>query len=251
MIIFRFLRLLFTLYAFILFLISFFITIPAYFFIFTFFNPQLAPRYAHRVSRFWAHLLLKGFFIRCQIRNKELIHPDTVYVFVANHRSMLDIPLYAISCSNTFRFLAKGELTKIPLMGWVINKLYISVWRSDKTDRHRSMDAMKKSLDEKISVFLCPEGTRNKTNEPLLPFKDGAFRLAIHTQSPLAVLTVFNSEKLLSPLRPAELRPGKLFASWSQPISTFGLTEDDIPALKETVREMMLTELSDKQAVDV
>jgi len=99
---------------------------------------------------------------------------------------------------------------------------------------------MRKSLDEGISVFLCPEGTRNKHEEPpLLDFRDGAFRLAVATQTPIAALTVLNTGRKLSPLRPIALAPGTLHAVWSEPIETKGMTLDDVPALKEKVRTQM------------
>lgn len=243
-ILYRLLRLIFSLYALCFFVLSFFIVMPCYFFIFNVFNEKLAPHVAHRVSRFWARLLFAGFFIKPKINNTHFVDASKTYVFVGNHRSFLDIPLFAISCKNTFRFLAKAELTRIPLMGYVIKKLYISVWRGDKKDRSKSMEAMKNSLYENVSVFLCPEGTRNKTDKPLLDFKDGAFRLALKAQTPVAVLTIVNSDKLLSPLRPAEMRPGIIHASWSEPIETKGMTEDDLDFLREKVKKQMLEHLA-------
>lgn len=166
-------------------------------------------------------------------------------MFVANHVSFLDIPLYARSCKNTFRFLSKAELAKIPLMGYVIKNLYITVDRSDKKDRSKSLDKMKESLDEGISVFLAPEGTRNKTDQPLLDFREGAFRLAIKAQVPLAILTIKNSQKLLSPLRPLEMRPGIIYAEWSEPIDISNLGEEDVTTLKEKARDAMLAVLTE------
>lgn len=153
---------------------------------------------------------------------------------------MLDIPLFARACSNTFRFLSKAELARIPLLGYVIKRLYITVNRSDRRDRQRSIEVMKKTIEEGISVFLCPEGTRNISDAPLMPFKDGAFRLAIATQTPLAVLTVINSEKLLSPKTAIALSPGKIIAEWSAPVDTTGMTEADVEMLKNKTMELML-----------
>jgi 1-acyl-sn-glycerol-3-phosphate acyltransferase len=105
------------------------------------------------------------------------------------------------------------------------------------------MEAMMKSLNDGISVFICPEGTRNKTDEPLLDFRDGAFRLAIESQLPLAILTVNNSGKLLSPKKPIELKPGVIECIWSEPIETKGMTMDDLQILKEKARERMSANL--------
>ncbi len=241
-----FLRTLFGLYALLFFCIVLVPAFLSYVIVFTFFSEKNAPVAAHRVSRIWASVLFIFYLIRPKIENKHFINRNATYVFASNHKSLLDIPLFAIACKNTFRFLAKEELTKIPLMGYVIKRLYITVNRSDRKDRHRSMEIMNQSLQQGISVFICPEGTRNRNDEPmLLDFKDGAFRLAIHSGKPLAVFTVLNSGELLSPVKWMQLKPGTLKGIWSQPIDTSGMTEDDLPALKEKVHQMMRAHLTD------
>jgi 1-acyl-sn-glycerol-3-phosphate acyltransferase len=241
--VFRILRILFTVYAALFFILTFFIVIPCYFIIFSFFSKEKAPAIAHRITQFWGKILFIFFFIRVKVKNKKFIDPKQTYVFVANHQSQLDIPAYTIACKNTLRFLAKVELTKAPLLGYVIRNLYITVDRKDKEARNRSMENMKRSLREGISVFICPEGTRNKTDQPLLDFRDGAFRLAIESQLPLAVLTLRNSGKLLSPHRPFEMSPGVIQCIWSEPVVTVGLTMDDLEMLKEKTRILMIANL--------
>src|SRR6185436_10559049 len=126
------------------------------------------PFIAHKyISRNWAGSLFVFYGIRLIIKNKELLDQKQTYVFIGNHRSLLDIPAYAVATNHCIRFLAKKELTKLPLMGYVIGKLYISVDRKDKAARAKSMENMMNSLRDGISVFICPEGTRNKGSEPL------------------------------------------------------------------------------------
>ena len=237
------LRLLFSIYSGILFVLSFFIMIPLYVVVFNFWNKERAPHVAHRLTQFWAQILFVIFIVKPRIKNKEFIDRNKTYVFISNHRSQMDIPICAAACKNTFRFLAKAELIKAPLLGYMIKNLYITVVRSNKGDRSRSMDAMKKSIDEHISVSLFPEGTRNKTNKPLIDFHDGAFRLAIKTQTPLAVLIIKDSDKVLPPVGPPFIFPGIIHAEWSKPIETIGMTDDDLPVLKERVREIMVSVL--------
>lgn len=246
MIFLRFLKSLFGIYAALFFIATLLIAFPLYLFVFLFFPDKKAPHIAHRIiSRSWARTLSWGFFTPVRVKNSEYISRDKVYVMVANHRSQLDIPLYALACKNTFRFLAKAELAKIPLMGFIIRKLYMTVNRADRADRNKSLEVMKRSLDENISVFLCPEGTRNRYDDPpLLDFRDGAFRLAILTKTPIAPLTLLNTGEKLSPLRPMELTPGAIYAVWDEPIDTSGMTMEDVPALKEKVRELMIGHLT-------
>jgi len=239
----QWLRFIFALIAGILFIISLIIVTPCYFFVFSVYPKLKAPHIAHRISRTWTIILFAMFLIRVKVKNRNLIDRGKTYVFIANHRSLLDIPAYALACKNTIRFLAKIELTKIPLMGYIINRLYISVDRKDKEARMQSMERMKDSLKEKVSVFICPEGTRNKTDQPLLDFRDGAFRLAIESQLPLAVLTIRNAEKLLSPFKLLSLSPGTIYCTWSAPIETTGMNENDLPRLKEMARGLMMENL--------
>lgn len=240
----RLFKTLFGCFAALVFALTLVITSVCYVFVFALFPEKKSPVIAHsKISRTWATLLFRLFGIRVKVLNKEVLDPQAVYVFVANHRSLLDVPAYAIACKNTFRFLAKKELTRIPLLGYIINKLYISVDRTNKQARVKSMENMMNSLKDGISVFLCPEGTRNSGPEPLLPFHDGAFRLAISAQVPLAVMTIRFSDKLLSPKRPVELSPGTLECVWSKPIVTKGMTENDIPKLRAITIELMTENL--------
>jgi 1-acyl-sn-glycerol-3-phosphate acyltransferase len=228
-------------FAAIIFAITLILTIPCYFLIFQFSSAKRAPHLAHRIiSRTWARILFLFFGVRLIIKGTEKIKTNQTYVFIANHRSLLDVPAYALATTHTFRFLAKEELTRIPLLGYVIRKLYISVNRKDKSARSRSMEKMVQSLRNGISVFICPEGTRNTTDQQLLEFRDGAFRLAISAQVPIAVLTLNRSDKLLSPRKPMELSPGTIFGYWSDPIPTTGMTESDLELLKTKARNAML-----------
>jgi len=240
---------LFGFYALLVMIVSLFIVIPPYFFIFTFMPKSKAPFRAHKVSRFWAKLLFTCFFIKVEVKGKERIKPKEHYVFVCNHRSQLDIPLFAMACVNPFRFLAKVEVTRIPLVGYVVKKLYITVDRKNMKNRVQSFVKMQNSLvRENISMVIFPEGTRNRTEKPLIDFKDGAFRLAIETKSPIAALAIFHSGELSPADRFMQLKPGTLKAIWTEPIPTHNMSWEDAPLLKEQVRKRLLEALGSSQS---
>ena len=132
----------------------------------------------------------------------------------------------------------------MPVIGYVIKKLYIPVKRKSKEDRAKSMDKMVRSLRDGISVYIYPEGTRNKSKQALADFYDGAFRLAIEAQVPLAVCTLIGSDKLLSPLGNMNLMPGTIHAYWHQPIVTKGLSSADVENLKQQTKDIMLQNIS-------
>ncbi|MCC7303673.1 MAG: 1-acyl-sn-glycerol-3-phosphate acyltransferase [Bacteroidia bacterium] len=235
-------------YGTLLFALTLILAVPTYFFVFTFFPPQRAPRAAHQVSRFWAGVLMFFLMVRVRVKNREILDPNAVYVVIANHLSQLDIPTYAIACTPVVRFLAKAELGKIPLLGYVIRRTYLMVKREDKADRHKIMIAMQKTLEEGIGLFLCPEGTRNRTEQALLPFKDGAFRLAIRAQVPLAVLVVYNSHLRNRPAQPLSLVPGTIEAEWLEVVDTRGMTEEDVEKLRDRVWSGMKTKILNRRS---
>lgn len=240
----RILKLIYGVVAGLIFILSFAITTPLYFLVFVFAPKDRSVPWAHRyISYNWARFLLFVFGVRLRIHNAQSLDKDATYVFIANHRTQMDIPVYAASNKHIIKFLAKKELTNIPLMGYIIKNLYISVDRSDKKDRNRSLKAMMDTLKSGISVFLAPEGTRNKTDKPLLDFRDGAFRLAIEAQVPLAVLTIKGADKINSVKNPLELTPGTIDCFWSDPIITKGMKFEDLESLKNRARELMLQHL--------
>ena len=232
-----------------LFFLTFLPAYISYVMVFNFSSRHNAIRHAQVVSRYWAKLAYICLLIRVKITGRELIDKKKVYVFVSNHRSLLDVPAWAMSAYNPSKFLSKEELVKAPVFGYVLKRLYLTVNRKDKADRARSIQRMRAALEEGISVYLAPEGTRNKNQDvDLQPFHDGDFRLAIEAQVPVAVFTLFNTDNLLSPKTLLGLRPGTIYGSWIEPIETTGLTEKDIPALREKVWQLMLKEFQQLKA---
>ena len=174
--------------------------------------------------------------IRLKVEGRERLDPKQSYVIVGNHSSSLDFIVHAHAFPGVFRFLAKQELQKIPVFGWVVKKMCLIVDRSSAMSRARSVVALKQHLSEGWSIFIYPEGSRNKSEDLLGPFYDGAFRIAIQTKAPLAVETITNMSKIASGYN---LSPGTVRIVWDEPIPTDGMTADDIPALKDRVEKMM------------
>jgi 1-acyl-sn-glycerol-3-phosphate acyltransferase len=109
--------------------------------------------------------------------------------------------------------------------------------------RARSVVELKQQLAAGWSIFIYPEGGRNRTGEPLAPFYDGAFRIAIQTKAPMAIQTIVNIKDIASTARSIELKPGTVRIVWEEPIETSGIRTEDIPALKDRVRNIMLAHL--------
>ena len=179
---------------------------------------------------------LSGF--KMVIAGNPKIKKQESYVFVANHNSNLDAMLWVHATGNLFKGLAKKELQKVPVLGYLFQKTCIIVDRSDKESRRKSIEKMKREMSKGISILIFPEGTRNKTEAPLQPFKDGAFRIAIDLQKPIAPVVMLNTRSLM-PGNWKPFKPGKAKCIFLDPIPTEGLTEADLETLKSKTYQIM------------
>jgi 1-acyl-sn-glycerol-3-phosphate acyltransferase len=191
----------------------------------------------------WSWIFSKLTFIRYEFYGREKINRKKAYIYVSNHTSFLDLPGIRMIIPGQFRPLAKKELLKIPIFGWIARSATIIVDRSSSQSRRKSMDILKQILLDGLSILIFVEGTQNRTKEPLQPFHDGAFRIAVDTQQPLLPLVVKGAGKLMPP-GTIKLRPGTIRIYVGDEISTVGLVADDIAALKERTRTKMLKMLA-------
>jgi 1-acyl-sn-glycerol-3-phosphate acyltransferase len=180
--------------------------------------------------------------ISLKVIGKEKIDKNTSYVIVSNHSSSLDFIVNAEAYPGVFRFLAKQELLKIPIFGWVVKKMCLIVDRSSAMSRARSMVELKRELAEGMSIFIYPEGGRNQSEDLLGTFYDGAFRIAIQTAAPLMVQTIVNMKDISSTAQSIDLCPGVVKIVWDGPFMP--KKGDDVNELKEKVRGIMLERMS-------
>ena len=176
--------------------------------------------------------------MRIRVTGKEMLDSNQAYVFVTNHTSLLDVPACTLANNHTFKFLAKAELAKVPLFGYIVRNLYLTVKRGSPDDRARSLAKMNETLKRGVSILIYPEGTRNKTSEPLGPLYDGAFKLSIETNTPIAVAAIIGSKKLLNN---TELQPGTMKINWQGIVTP--QPNDTVETLKEKTASLLLNGL--------
>jgi 1-acyl-sn-glycerol-3-phosphate acyltransferase len=225
------------------FLLVVFIFTPIYGVILGIFGRKYAINLVWINCHYLSPFLLAMGFVRYRVHGKERIDPKATYVHVANHTSALDILLTAAAMPQPMKFLAKMEIKKIPMFGYMTQMLAIMVDRKNEESRKKSLLYMVQELKQGNSILLYPEGTRNRTDNPLKEFKDGAFRTAIMAQVPIAVQTIVGAKEL-NPPQGLQLSPGTVDIYWGKPIPTTGMTIDDVERLKEIVRQEMLSHLS-------
>ncbi|KAK1921308.1 1-acylglycerol-3-phosphate O-acyltransferase [Papiliotrema laurentii] len=165
-------------------------------------------------------------------------------VLVGNHQSLLDVLYLGRILPKRASIMAKKELKWTPLLGQFM-ALSGAVF-VDRKNRTAAVDALEKAGEEMkrkgVSLWVFPEGTRSSTPDPiLLPFKKGAFHLAVKAQVPIIPVVTENYHRLFD--GKTRMEEGSLKIRVLPPVSTQGLTADDVTALTESTRESMLVAL--------
>jgi 1-acyl-sn-glycerol-3-phosphate acyltransferase len=193
----------------------------------------------YRCCRIWAQL----WYYTIGVTHKEIYeHPhdrSKQYIFVANHISYMDIPPIVLAIHQPIRALGKYEMVKVPIFGWIYRAAVILVNRKNADTRSKSVRALKAAIKNKISIIIFPEGTFNETRQPLKDFFDGAFRIAIETQTPIKPLLLVDTLKRMHYRSLFELTPGENRVVYLEEVPVNGLTMKDIPQLKEKVYQIM------------
>jgi 1-acyl-sn-glycerol-3-phosphate acyltransferase len=193
---------------------------------------------SYKFLKLWSWTFSKLNFIPYEIHGRKNIVKGRSYIYTSNHTSYLDIPGVCLTVPTQIRPLAKKELQKIPVFGWIVKPACIVVDRSSNESRKKSMAHLKEVLRRKISILIFPEGTQNRTRENLQPFYDGAFRIAIETQQPVLPMVILNAGKLMTP-GTLRVKPGKIRIFVSEEIPTTGLTLQDVQGLKQKTFDRM------------
>jgi len=162
------------------------------------------------------------------------------YVFVFNHISYVDIPVILKTIRwQQFRILGKAEMAKIPLFGFIYRSAAVLVDRSSAEKRAKSVIQLKSVLKKGISIVIAPEGTFNMTGKPLKEFYDGAFKIAIETQTPIKPVLFLDAYDRMHYESIFSFRPGRSRSVYLEEIPVEGLTLQDVTVLKEKVYEIM------------
>jgi len=163
----------------------------------------------------------------------EAIDTSRSYIYVGNHSSFLDAVAIVICIPQAFSPLGKIEMLKIPVFGWIYKRLVVMIDRSSRESRDHSVTELRNDLADGQSILIFPEGTMNKTDRPLNPFYDGAFRLAIETQTPILPFAILNSREHLLRTDPLLIKPGSIKTVFGEVIEVKGLVTEDLEVLKQ------------------
>lgn len=188
------------------------------------------------LAKLWARLNMLTFCIRSEAEGLENIDKNKNYVFMGNHQSYADIFFLLSIIDKNFVFMAKEELFRIPFFGFGIRAIgLVPINRGESRDALKSLFEAAKRIQEGKSVLLFPEGTRSSDGN-MLPFKRGAFTLAVRTGHEIAPFilegtgrVLKKSSFLVNPFQKVKVR-------FIEPVSPVGMKDRE---LLEVIRKRM------------
>jgi 1-acyl-sn-glycerol-3-phosphate acyltransferase len=191
-----------------------------------------------KLKRVWSYCIVigSGIYPRVIFRSASRHMPQPC-VFVGNHTSYLDIIVSPFYIDHLALYLGKAELLKAPLFKIFFQKMDIPVNRKSRIDAVRCIKRMEAEIEKGRSMVIFPEGTIPVNTHKTLPFKNGAFKLAIDKQVPIVPVVNVNNYKLLQNggFFKSFGRPGIAKIIVFDPIPTKGMTEDNLVDLREKV----------------
>jgi len=184
----------------------------------------------------WMKLFFVLTGVRRIFRGRDNFKKGQNYIVICNHRSFMDVPLSSPGIPGANKTIAKAGMARIQLFGLIYKSGSVLVDRKSEQSRKASYSRMKEVLGMGLHMCLYPEGTRNKTEEPLQRFHDGAFRLAIDTQKPIIPAVILYTSIVLPRNKTFYFWPHKVEMHFLPPIAVEGRTLENI---KEEAFEKM------------
>lgn len=189
-----------------------------------------------KIANLWMRVWLTIIGCRFVIKGKENFKKGNSYIVVCNHNSFLDPPLSSPFIQGPNKTIAKSDFDKIPLFKYYYRKGGVLINRKNEESRRRGYEEMKEVLAKGMHMCIYPEGTRNRTEDPLKSFHNGAFRLATETGHSIIPAVLFNTKEVLPPHKVLYGWPGKIEIHFLPPITPEAQTTE---SLKSQVFQIM------------
>lgn len=202
-----------------------------------------------RFFRWLAHpIAVLGPSWRVRMQADKIENPRRPYVIVANHQSVLDIPMLALMPLEC-KWVAKEKLFRIPVLGWMMRMARdIPLDRSSTRSGVKALQAARNHLEQKCSVLIFPEGTRSEDRR-VYDFNDGAFLLAIKNQLPVLPIAIEGASDCMPKHSWIFGDPHEIKIRIMPPVETAGLVKEDLPELREQVRGTIIRQIAAWQNV--
>lgn len=195
--------------------------------------------------RYWSKLTCRLALCSISVKRMGDLDPNKSYVFVPNHQGAFDIFLIYGYLNQNIKWVQKHTLRNLPFVGKASEIAgHVFVDQSSLRSMKETITKAKQELAEGVSMVIFPEGSRTSSGK-MGRFKRGAFIIADQVGLPIVPITVNGSFDVLK-IHSYLLKPHKMELVIHEPISTFNLQEDEIPALMEVVHDKIESSLWDK-----
>lgn len=207
---------------------------------FIFIYKKKDPGKAYRLiawSRVWINIFLVLAGCPLRVKGKENFKPGENYIVLCNHNSLMDVPISSPSIPGGNKTIAKIEMSRIPIFGPLYRSGSVLVDRKSDASRKESIVKMRQVLELGLHMCIYPEGTRNKTKDPMKTFHRGAFSLSLDTGKRIIPGVIFNTKRVLPATKTFYCIPHHLAIHFLPPVDI--LPGDTVDSLRERVFGIM------------
>ncbi len=223
-------KLIYTAYGLTVFAILFFITIAII--------AILPNRFSRKVVRFFGHIHFALLGCRFKVIDKQNMQAEQPGIYVANHASFIDGLVLTIALPDNVRIVAKGELKKNAFLYFFIKKLgYLPIERFDIAQSLSDTQAIENTLKQNLSIGIFPEGTFSFATG-ILPFKLGAFQIAVNTQTPIYPIALCGTRQILRGTQ-LLLRPHRITVTALPALKPKSKEWSEVIRLRDQAREII------------
>lgn len=217
--------------------------------IISWFSKKKAERFYFRIVQWIFRVLIRIAGAKVIVKGRENIPKGEAVLYVANHQSFFDVIISYTLFNDPTAFIAKKEFEKVPLLN--INMKALSMLFMDRDDIKQSLGVIKtaiSSIKEGRSIFIFPEGTRNKSGDELnlAPFHRGSFKPAQRTGCKIVPIAFNNTETLFEKNFP-HVTPARVVVEIGKPVAYGDLTKDQQKHIDEYFRDGILQMLKKNQ----
>ena len=212
-------------------------------------NKRSADLAALRIVQWGFKVILKISGVEVTVIGEDRV-PDEPVLYVGNHRSYFDILLTYSRCRDLTGFVAKKEMLNYPFLRTWMKRVYCLFL--DRDNIREGLKTILTAIDQVkngISVFIFPEGTRNKGEElSLLPFKDGAFKIATKTGCAIVPISMNNTAEIFENHFP-KIKKTHVVLEYGEPIYPNDLPKEQKKFLGAHCQEIIQNTISKNQSL--
>lgn len=204
-----------------------------------------------RIVQATFRFFLKLAGVKVTVIGEENIPEDTAVLYIANHRSYFDILLTYVRCKRCTGFVAKKEMERYPLLStWMRNLHCLFLDRENIKEGLKTILEAIEKMKAGISIFIFPEGTRNKADSDLelLPFHAGSFKIATKSKCPIVPVAMNNTCQIFEAHAP-KVNSTHVVIEYCKPIYPDQLDKEDLKHIETYTQNIILETLKKNQAL--